>query len=215
MNIIGVKQNKFYNFEHLSSLKPKNATEEEQRAFHSKHYAFNLSDSNNSSALKIEKYFKDLSTNLINKFKSLKINSKKDDNRNENELLQQETNNNINTNHYNMNSNSINLSETKMEEDISAYSSSECSSRAFSFNISDISEDNNTINVFIKTDEPSLRLNRSTIITQYNNPCSHKRWKVVLYVNNNFNVRQITSNDKLSNIVKCYGLTQDDGDMLT
>ncbi|PKK69847.1 kinase-like protein, partial [Rhizophagus irregularis] len=82
---------KFYNFEHLSSLKPKNATEEEQRAFHSKHYAFNLSDSNNSSALKIEKYFKDLSTNLINKFKSLKINSKKDDNRNENELLQQET----------------------------------------------------------------------------------------------------------------------------
>ncbi|CAB5367141.1 unnamed protein product [Rhizophagus irregularis] len=169
---------KFYNFEHLSSLKPKNATEEEQRAFHSKHYAFNLSDSNNSSALKIEKYFKDLSTNLINKFKSLKINSKKDDNRNENELLQQETNNNINTNHYNMNSNSINLSETK---NISAYSSSECSSRAFSFNISDISEDNNTINVFIKTDEPSLRLNRSTIITQYNNPCSHKRWKVILY----------------------------------
>ncbi|GBC42512.2 kinase-like domain-containing protein [Rhizophagus irregularis DAOM 181602=DAOM 197198] len=131
---------KFYNFEHLSSLKPKNATEEEQRAFHSKHYAYNLSDSNNSSALKIEKYFKDLSTNLINKFKSLKINSKKDDNRNENELLQ-ETNNNINTNHYNMNSNSINLSETKMEEDISAYSSSECSSREFSFNISDISED--------------------------------------------------------------------------
>ncbi|CAG8662378.1 1919_t:CDS:2 [Rhizophagus irregularis] len=37
-----------------------------------------------------------------------------------------------------MNSNSINLSETK---NISAYSSSECSSREFSFNISDISED--------------------------------------------------------------------------
>ncbi|PKY54370.1 kinase-like protein [Rhizophagus irregularis] len=128
---------KFYNFEHLSSLKPKNATEEEQRAFHSKPYAFNLSDSNNSSALKIEKYFKDLSKNLTNKFKKLKINSKNNDNRNENELLQQETNNYINTNHYNMISNSINLSETKMEEDISAYSSRECSSRAFSFNISD------------------------------------------------------------------------------
>ncbi|CAB4421872.1 unnamed protein product [Rhizophagus irregularis] len=132
---------KFYNFEHLSSLKPKNATEEEQRAFHSKPYVFKLSDSNNSRTLKkVKRCFEDLGVNLTNKFKKLKINSK-NDNRNENELLQQETNNNVNTNHYDMNSNSINLSETKMEEDISAYSSSECSSRIFSLNISDISDD--------------------------------------------------------------------------
>ncbi|PKK57722.1 hypothetical protein RhiirC2_797540 [Rhizophagus irregularis] len=115
---------KFYNFEHLPSLEPKNATEEEQRAFHSKPYAFNLSDSNKSSTLKIKKYFKDLSKNLTDKFKSLRISSENDDNRNENESLQQETNNNINTDHYNMKSNSINLS-TRMEKDIFAYNSSE------------------------------------------------------------------------------------------
>ncbi|POG66007.1 hypothetical protein GLOIN_2v1661355, partial [Rhizophagus irregularis DAOM 181602=DAOM 197198] len=141
---------KFYNFEHLPSLEPKNATE----AFHSKPYAFNLSDSNKSSTLKIKKYFKDLSKNLTDKFKSLRINSENDDNRNENELLQQ-ANNNINTNHYNMKSNSIDLST----RNIFAYNSSETiilnSSREYSIgNISskDLAESSRTNRITTEKD---------------------------------------------------------------
>ncbi|UZO16944.1 uncharacterized protein OCT59_008310 [Rhizophagus irregularis] len=185
--------------------KPKNATEEEQRAFHSKPYAFNLSDSNKSSTLKIKKYFKDLSKNLTDKFKSLRINSENDDNRNENELLQQ-ANNNINTNHYNMKSNSIDLS-TRMEKDIFAYNSSETiilnSSREYSntcaYDSSVLIDMSNSIREFSNTcaHDSSVLIDMSNSSREYSNTCAHDSSVLIGIINSSreYSIGNISSKD--------------------
>ncbi|PKC53636.1 hypothetical protein RhiirA1_509960, partial [Rhizophagus irregularis] len=189
---------KFYNFEHLPSLEPKNATE----AFHSKPYAFNLSDSNKSSTLKIKKYFKDLSKNLTDKFKSLRINSENDDNRNENELLQQ-ANNNINTNHYNMKSNSIDLST----RNIFAYNSSETiilnSSREYSntcaYDSSVLIDMSNSIREFSNTcaHDSSVLIDMSNSSREYSNTCAHDSSVLIGIINSSreYSIGNISSKD--------------------
>ncbi|GBC27351.2 uncharacterized protein OCT59_021335 [Rhizophagus irregularis] len=74
---------KIYNFENLSE--PRNATEEEQEAFHSKLYDFNIPNNiddfnksnkqNSSKSSKIVAIFRDSNKKLSKLFKKLQINS--------------------------------------------------------------------------------------------------------------------------------------------
>ncbi|PKY33760.1 hypothetical protein RhiirB3_452927 [Rhizophagus irregularis] len=78
---------KIHNFENLSE--PRNATEEEQEAFHSKSYDFNIPDDindfngsnkqNSSKSSKVINSFKGSSKRLSKVFKKLQINSNNDD----------------------------------------------------------------------------------------------------------------------------------------
>ncbi|CAB4478954.1 unnamed protein product [Rhizophagus irregularis] len=86
---------KIHNFENLPE--PKNATEEEQEAFHSKSYDFSIPDDindfngsnkqNSSKSSKIIDIFKGSSKELSKVFKKLQINSNND----EKEITQQQT----------------------------------------------------------------------------------------------------------------------------